>query len=303
MKKKSNYHEVTKISKGSDIALNIFMILLALACLYPLFLVFGISITDEKTVTLEGYKMIPSVVSFKAYEYVFTDAVDILRAYGVTIFVTVVGSLLSLTVISLYAYPLSRKDFRYRTQFTLVVFFTMLFNAGLVPWYMVYTNVLHIKDTVFAMILPGLMTPLYVLIMRTFYSTTIPESIIEAAKVDGASEFRIFTRIVLPLSKPSLATIGLFNVLYYWNDWYAPLLFISDEKLYNLQYLLYRINQSITYLTSQSNSLGNVSEILANIPSQTARMAMAIVVIGPIILAYPFFQKYFVEGLTVGSIK
>jgi putative aldouronate transport system permease protein len=179
----------------------------------------------------------------------------------------------------------------------------MLFNAGLVPWYMVYTNVLHIKDTVFAMILPWLMTPLYVLIMRTFYTTTIPESIIEAAKVDGASEFKIYTRIVLPLSKPSLATIGLFNVLCYWNDWYAPLLFITDEKLYNLQYLLYRINQSITYITSQSNSLGNVSEILANIPSQTARMAMAIIVIGPIVLAYPFFQKYFVEGLTVGSIK
>lgn len=303
MKNQKSFQDVTKISRSADLALNIFMIILALACLYPLLLVFGVSITDEKTVTMEGYKLIPKIISFSAYEYVFTDAVDIFRAYGVTIFVTVVGSLMSLTVISLYAYPLSRKDFRYRTQFTLIVFFTMLFNAGLVPWYMVYTNVLHIKDTVFAMILPGLMTPLYVLIMRTFYQTTIPEGIIEAAKVDGASEFKIFTRIVLPLSKPSLATIGLFNVLYYWNDWYAPLLFITDEKLYNLQYLLYRINQSITYLTSQSNSLGNVSELLANIPSQTARMAMAIIVIGPIVLAYPFFQKYFVEGLTVGSIK
>ncbi|MBN2795711.1 MAG: carbohydrate ABC transporter permease [Clostridia bacterium] len=279
------------------------MILLALACIYPLLLVFGISITDEKTVTLEGYRLIPKVISFKAYDYVFTDAVDIFRAYGVTILVTLLGSIMSLIVISLYAYPLSRKDFKYKTFFTFIVFFTMLFNAGLVPWYMVYTNILHIKNTLFAMILPGLMTPLYVLIMRTFYVTTIPESIIEAAKVDGASEFRIFTQIVLPLSKPSLATIGLFNVLFYWNDWYSPLLFITDEKLYNLQYLLYRINQSITYITSQSNSLGNVSEILANIPSQTARMAMAIIAIGPIVLAYPFFQKYFVEGLTVGSIK
>lgn len=303
MKNKKSFQEVTKISKSADIALNIFMIGLAIACLYPLLLVFGISITDEHTVTLQGYKLIPEVISFKAYEYVFTDAADIFRAYGVTIFVTIVGSISSLIVISLYAYPLSRKDFKYKTQFTLLVFFTMLFNAGLVPWYMVYTNVLHIKDTVFAMILPGLMTPLYVLIMRTFYSTTIPESIIEAAKVDGASELKIFTKIVVPLSKPSLATIGLFNVLFYWNDWYSPLLFITNEKLYNLQYLLYRINQSITYLTSQSNSLGNVSELLANIPSQTARMAMAIIVIGPIILAYPFFQKYFVEGLTVGSIK
>lgn len=301
MKKK--FQDVTKISKGADLAINIFMILLALACIYPMLLVLGISITEEQTVTLEGYKLIPSLVSFDAYDFVLNDAGAILRAYGVTIFITVVGSILSLCVISLYAYPLSRKDFRYRTQFTLIVFFTMLFNAGLVPWYMVYTNILHIKNTPMAMILPALMTPLYVLIMRTFYATTIPESIIEAAKVDGASEFRIFTKIVLPLSKPSLATIGLFNVLFYWNDWYSPLLFITDEKWYNLQFLLYRINQSITYLTSQTGSLGNVSELLANIPSQTARMAMAVIAIGPIVLAYPFFQKYFVEGLTVGSIK
>ncbi len=220
-----------------------------------------------------------------------------------TIFVTVVGSVLSLIVISLYAYPLSRKDFEHRKLFTLLVFFTMLFNAGLVPWYMVYVNVLHLKNSVFAMILPGLCTPLYVLIMRTFFQTTIPQSIIEAAKIDGASEFRIFTRIVLPLSKPSLATIGLFNVLFYWNDWYSPLLFITDEKLFNLQYMMYRVDRSITYLVSQSNTLGNVSELLANIPSQTARMAMAIIAIGPIIFAYPFFQKYFVAGLTVGSVK
>lgn len=303
MNKKITFQDSTKISKRADMVLNIFMILLVIACIYPIFLVFGVSITDEHTITLEGYRLIPKAVSLAAYEYVFTDAVDIFRAYGVTIMVTAIGSVLSLIVISLYAYPLSRRDFKYRTHFTLIVFFTMLFNAGLVPWYMVYTNVLHINNTIFAMILPGLMTPLYVLIMRTFYATTIPESIIEAAKVDGASEFMIFTRIVLPLSKPSLATIGLFNVLYYWNDWYAPLLFIKDEKLFNLQYLLYRINQSITYLTSQSNSLGNVSELLANIPSQSARMAMAIIAIGPIVLAYPFFQKYFVEGLTVGSIK
>jgi putative aldouronate transport system permease protein len=139
--------------------------------------------------------------------------------------------------------------------------------------------------------------------MRTFFNQSVPFEVVEAAKIDGASEFRIFFQIVIPLAKPALATIGLFNVLYYWNDWYAPLLFITDEKLFNLQYMLYRIDRSITYLVSQSNSLGNVSELLANIPSQTARMAMAIIAIGPIILAYPFFQRYFVAGLTVGSVK
>jgi len=252
---------------------------------------------------MHGYQLIPQVFSLNAYQFVLKEAVDILRAYSVTLFVTVVGSITSLMVISLYAYPLSRKDFRYKGFFTFLVFFTMLFNAGLVPWYMVYVNVLQVKNTIFALILPWLVTPLYVLIMRTFFQTTIPESLIEAAKMDGASEFTIFTRIVLPLAKPSLATIGLFNVLTYWNDWYAPLLFITDKKLFNLQYMMYRVDQSITYLTSNAGALNNASELLADIPSQTARMAMAIIAIGPIIFAYPFFQKYFVAGLTVGSIK
>lgn len=295
--------QAIKIKKSTDIVLNIIMFIACLACIFPILLVISVSLTNETVISQVGYRLIPTQLSLEAYEYVLKDAADILRAYGVTIFVTVVGSLLSLAVISLYAYPLSRKDFEHRRLFTFLVFFTMLFNAGLVPWYMVYVNVLHLKNSVFAMILPGLFTPLYVLIMRTFFQTTIPLSIIEAAKIDGASEFRIFTRIVLPLSKPSLATIGLFNVLFYWNDWYSPLLFITDEKLFNLQYMMYRVDRSITYLVSQSNTLGNVSELLANIPSQTARMAMAIIAIGPIIFAYPFFQKYFVAGLTVGSVK
>lgn len=300
---KSALESAIQISKKTNVLLNILMLFLTGICLYPLVLVFAVSITDEQLISQVGYKLIPDAISFKAFAYVLSDAKDILRAYGVTLFVTVVGSISSLSIISLYAYPLSRSDFRHRGVFTFLVFFTLLFNSGLVPWYMVYTNVLHIKNTVFALILPGLFTPLYVLIMRTFFATSVPYGIIEAAKIDGASEWRIFFQIVLPLSKPALATIGLFNVLYYWNDWYAPLLFITDERLYNLQYMLYRIDRSITYLVSQSNSLGNVTELLANIPSQTARMAMAIIAIGPIILAYPFFQKYFVAGLTVGSIK
>jgi putative aldouronate transport system permease protein len=154
-----------------------------------------------------------------------------------------------------------------------------------------------------ALILPYLMTPLYVLIMRTFFMTSIPEGIIEAAKIDGAGEFQTFVRIVIPLAKPALATIGLFNVLTYWNDWYAPLLFINDEKLFNLQYLMYRVDKAIMYLSNNASSINNATQIMANLPSQTARMAMAVIAIGPIILAYPFFQKYFVEGLTIGSIK
>ncbi len=299
----SGLEDATKISKRADVIINIIMLLLAFACIYPLLLVLAVSFTEETTISYMGYHLIPSKLSLDAYKYVLKDATDILRAYGVTILVTVLGSLSSLAVIALYAYPLSRKDFKHRRLFTFLVFFTMLFNGGLVPWYMVYVNVLHIKNTIMALILPGLFTPLYVLIMRTFFSTTIHPGLIEAAKIDGASEFRIFWQIVIPLSKPALATIGLFNVLFYWNDWYSPLLFITDEKLFNLQYMMYRVDQSITYLVSQSNSLGNVSELLANIPSQTARMAMAIIAIGPIIFAYQYFQQYFIAGLTIGSIK
>jgi len=279
------------------------MILCTIACVLPLIIVFSASITDEKTVTMYGYSLFPRELSLEAYKYIFKDIMVILRAYGVTVLVTVVGSALSLVTIALYAYPISRKDFKYRNVFTFIVFLTMLFNGGLVPWYMVYVNVLHIDDTIMALILPYLMTPLYVLIMRTFFMTTIPDGIIEAARIDGAGEFQTFVWIVLPLAKPVLATIGLFNLLTYWNDWYAPLLFINNEKLFNLQYLMYRVDKAIIYLSNNAGSINNATQIMANLPTQTARMAMAVIAIGPIILAYPFFQKYFVEGLTIGSIK
>ena len=279
------------------------MILCTIACVLPLLIVFSASITDEKAVTMYGYSLFPRNLSLEAYKYIFKDIMVILRAYGVTVFVTVVGSALSLVIIALYAYPISRKDFKYRNVFTFIAFLTMLFNGGLVPWYMVYVNVLHIDDTIMALILPYLMTPLYVLIMRTFFITTIPDGIIEAARIDGAGEFQTFVWIVLPLAKPVLATIGLFNLLTYWNDWYAPLLFINNEKLFNLQYLMYRVDKAIIYLSNNAGSINNATQIMANLPTQTARMAMAVIAIGPIILAYPFFQKYFVEGLTIGSIK
>ncbi len=295
--------DFTKINRKADIALNILMILCTIACVLPLIIVFSASITDEKTVTMYGYSLFPRELSLEAYKYIFKDIMVILRAYGVTVFVTVVGSALSLVIIALYAYPISRKDFKYRNVFTFIAFLTMLFNGGLVPWYMVYVNVLHIDDTIMALILPYLMTPLYVLIMRTFFITTIPDGIIEAARIDGAGELQTFVWIVLPLAKPVLATIGLFNLLTYWNDWYAPLLFINNEKLFNLQYLMYRVDKAIIYLSNNAGSINNATQIMANLPTQTARMAMAVVAIGPIILAYPFFQKYFVEGLTIGSIK
>jgi putative aldouronate transport system permease protein len=214
------------------------------------------------------------------------------------------GTALSLLVIALYAYPISRKDFKYRNQFTFFVFFTMIFGGGLVPWYMVCVQLLHLKNTIWAMIFPALMNGWYVLIMRTFFATSIPDSIIESAKIDGAGEWRTFFQIVLPLSLPGLATVALFNTLAFWNDWYLPLMFITKANLYNLQYTMYKMLANIQFLIQSSSAMsGRASEMLKNLPSETSRMAMCILAVGPIIFAYPFFQKYFVKGLTVGAVK
>lgn len=299
---KTKHVDYTRISKPANVILNIVMILLSASCILPLLLIFMVSITDNKEVLINGYSFFPKSITLSAYSYVFKNADAVATAYINSILVTIVGSILSLTIITFYAYVISRNEFRYKKLFTMLILFVFIFNPGMVPWYYVYTNVLHVQDTYFALIIPYLMTPLYVLIMRTFFQQTLPNEILEAAKIDGATEFQTFVRIAVPLCKPALATIGLFNVLQYWNDWYAPLMFITDTKYYTLQFLLYKLDQNIIYLTRNSQSV-DLSQALANLPSQTARMAIVIVVIGPIVFAYPFFQQYFVEGITIGAVK
>jgi putative aldouronate transport system permease protein len=275
----------------------------SLCCIIPLLLVIGVSFTDENTIVVDGYNFIPKVFSAEAYKWVFKSGDAIVRAYGLSIVVTIVGTICSVAIIAMFAYVISRKDFKYRNTFSFIVFFTMIFNGGMVPWYMVYTNLIPIKNTIFALIFPALVNAWYVMIMRTFFQTNVPDSIIESAKIDGAAEFRTFIQIVIPLAKPGLATIALFQTLDFWNNWYLPLMLIDDSKLFNLQYILYKTLNAIQYLAQASNITGGAAQILANLPSQTARMAMCVLAIGPIILAYPFFQKYFVKGLTVGAVK
>ena len=282
--------------------LHLIFIIYSLCCIVPLLLVVGISFSEEKSIAIYGYSFIPKVFSLEAYKWILKTGGAIFRAYGVTIFVTIVGTLLSLAVISMFSYVISRKDFRHRNKFSFIVFFTMIFNGGLVPWYMVYVNVLHFNDTILALLIPSIANAWYVMIMRTFYQTNVPDSLIESAKIDGAGEFRTFIQIVLPLAKAGLATIGLFQCLTYWNEWYLPLMFITDDKLFNLQYLLYKTLAAIQYL-SQAANLPQSSDVLAKLPSESARMAMCVLAIGPIVIAYPFFQKYFVKGLTVGAVK
>lgn len=286
-----------------NIILYLIFILLAITCIYPLLVVIGVSFTDESTISEYGFKVLPKAWTLDAYKYIFSSGDTILNAYGVTIFVTVVGTLLSTFVVSLYAYPLSRRDFKYRKIFTFIALFTMLFSGGTVAGYMVTTGVLHLKNSIWVLILPYVMNAWHVIVMRSFYSMSIPTAIIEAAKIDGASEYKTYFRIVMPLSLPGLATIALFATLTYWNDWWLPLLYITEPEKYNLQYLLQQMISNIQNLSENSATMSGASAELANLPKEGARMALCIIATGPILIVYPFFQKYFIQGLTVGSVK
>lgn len=289
------------ISRPSNVVLNAIFLLYTFMCIIPIVLVIIISFTEEKTIFKNGYSFFPEQWSIKAYQYLLKGGGMILNSYGVSIFVATVGTVLSILIIALYAYPLSRSNFRYKNIFSFLAYFTMIFGGGLVPWVIVYSSVIPIANTIWVLIVPYLMNAWYVIILRTFMRQTIPESIIESAKVDGAGEFRTFFVIVLPLCKAGLATIGLFCLLGYWNDWYLPLIFITNKDVYNIQFLMYQTLSNIQFMSN--TSIGNASEIAASMPSEGARMGVAVISIGPIIFAYPFFQKYFIQGLTIGAVK
>lgn len=288
---------------GFNIALHTFFIITVAATLFPVLLVLAVSLTDENTILLHGYSLIPYKFSLSAYRFLFEDSGTILHGYLITITATVVGTLINLLISTLYAYPISRKDFAPRGFLSFFIFFTILFNGGLVPWYLVFTNMVNVKDTLFALIVPGLlMNGFNVLIIRTFFQNTIPVSLLESANIDGAGEFRTWWQIVMPLSLPVLATIGLFSTLSYWNDWFNSLIFINKPNLFSLQYLMQKTLLDIQFLTTHTEA-NNAGSQLATIPTETVRMAMAVIGLGPIVLAYPFFQRYFIQGLTIGAVK
>jgi len=277
----------------------------SLLCIIPLILVIMVSVSDETAIVRSGYSFWPSEFSLDAYQFLFKDATAIVRAYGISIAVTLIGTITSMIIIALYAYPISRRDFPHAKFFTFFVFFTMLFNGGLVPWYLVYVQLLDLKNTMLALIVPLLVAAFFVLITRTFFQTTIPQAILESANMDGAGEMTIFFKIVLPLSLPVLATVALFQTLTYWNDWFLSLVFITKEANISIQYLMYKTMLNIQYLSNNSTAAAAIRAAGGEFkfPSESVRMAMVIVGIGPIVFAYPFFQKYFVKGLTVGAVK
>lgn len=298
-----SYRRENRISPLAETIINFVFILLALACILPVILVIIVSVTHNDSLINEGYSFFPKKWSLIAYQTVFKDFATMANAYKVSIGVTVVGTVLSVLLMALYAYPLSRKDYPYRNMFTFFLFFTMLFNGGIVSRYMIYTQTLHLKDSYMALILPLLIVPFNVIIMRTFFQSTIHPALIDSARIDGAGELRIFLRIVLPLSLPVLATMALFSTINYWNDWFNALLFINKEHMYPIQFLMLRVLKDVQYIRENLTIASQNPELLKNLPNESLQMALAFIAMGPILIVYPFFQKYFVKGLTVGAVK
>ena len=269
--------------------------IITIFCLLPFIMVVSGSLTNEEYIIMHGYSLWPKDFSTQAYKTIFTYPKQILTAYGVTI----IGTALGLFLISMGAYVLNRKDFKYRNGMSFYIYFTTLFGGGLIPWYILMTKYLHLKDTYLVLILPLLMTPFLIILMRNFFKS-IPDSIVESAKIDGAGDFTIYAKLIMPLSKSALATIGLFLALAYWNDWFISSIYIDTPSKYTLQYLLYKILQDAEFL--KSNAASNVTSSI-QIPTETLKLATAVVATGPVILFYPFVQKYFVDGLIVGAVK
>lgn len=281
----------------------VLMILLAIYCVIPFLLMLSVSFTSESALS-HGYKFWPEEFSSAAYEYLWAKRFTIGRCYALTILVTVVGTAANLVLTSLFAYPLSRKDFKQRNLFAFILFFTVLFNGGLTASYIVWTRLFHIKNTIWAYLLPGsLMGAMNVLMVRNYYNANIPYSIIEAARIDGANDLRIYTGIMVPLSKPVLTTIGLFAALGYWNNWTNGLYYISNTKLYTIQVYLKRLMDSIAFLKSSDTAAESAALAFKALPTEGARMAIAIIAILPILMVYPFIQKELVKGMVVGGVK
>lgn len=293
-----------RIKKTSDViwfkaVSAVLLTFLSLFCLIPFLLLLSGSVTPEEVIMTKGYQLIPSQITFEAYKVLFDSPMSLIRAYGVTIAVTGLGTFFGLFFTSMAAYVLASKEFKYRNQLSFFFYFTTIFGGGLVPWYIFLVKYLHFKNSMLAMIIPILINVTYMLIMKS-YMRAIPDAVYESAKLDGAGDFRIYLQISLPLSKAALATVGLFTALNYWNDWYNAMLFIDNEKLYPLQYFLHNMLSKADFLVMIASQSGIPA---VDMPTEPMKLAMTVVATGPIILLYPFLQKYFVKGVTIGAVK
>lgn len=288
----------TKQEKAFEVFASVVMICVMVIVIFPFLLLFISSITEENTLLINGYSIFPEKLSFDAYKYIWNSRDVIFRAYGITVCVTVIGTLAHVAIVAMAAYPLSLRNMPGRSFFSFVILFTMLFNGGLVPTYIIYTMVFHIKNTYWALLVPNLLFSSFnCIIVRTYLQSNVPSELYESAKIDGASEFQIFRRIVLPLGKPIFVTIGVFAGLNYWNDWTNGLYYISDQSKYSIQQVLNVMVKNIEYLTKFGR--GSVSSV----PSISLRMAIAFAAMLPILILYPFLTKYFEKGIALGAVK
>lgn len=302
-KQEESGQSLNQIKKSTNVVFNIVFLILGVMCVIPLLFVFSISITEEEALRTNGYQLIPSVFSGSAYKFLWNERGMILRAAFMSILVTIVGTLIAIALDTSMGYVVSRRNFRLKKLYTWLIFIPMVFNGGMLASYVVVNNILGLSNTIWALILPLACSSFSVTICRTFFRTTVPDSIIESAKIDGAGQFRIWSQIVMPISKPVIATIGMFAAFGYWNDWFQASLYIQDTKLQTLQSLLNQMQKNIEYIANNPYGGLSMQEYKLSMPTESVRMAIAIVIIVPIACTYPFFQKYFISGLTIGSVK
>ena len=300
-----NMNRLNRIHPVTNFIFNAIFLILALCCFLPIIFIFMISITDNDVIKKEGYQIFVTARTFsgKAYEYLWSQRNTILNALWVSVYVTALGTVIGVALTCLLGYVLSRKEHKLNGFLTIMIFIPMVFGGGMAASYVINTQVLKLTDTMWALILPLAVSSWNVTISRTFFKSTIPDSIIESAKMDGASQLTIFFKIVLPISKPVLATIGLFLAFGYWNDWFQAKLYISSDELRSLQSMLNQMQENLSYLTKNPTAGLTASALAKSMPQESVRMAIAFVVAVPIACIYPFFQKYFISGLTVGAVK
>jgi putative aldouronate transport system permease protein len=300
----TGYERFDRVHIITNILFSLLFLFLALICVLPVLFVLSISLSAEDSIIEFGYRFIPPIFSTEGFAYLIQQREVILRSVGISIFVTVFGTVLGVLLTTLMGYVISRPDYKLRNFLTWLVFVPMVFNGGLIATYYINSNFLRLSNTVWALILPLCVSSFNIVICKTFFRLTIPDSLVESAKIDGATQLTIFFKLVLPLSLPVLATIALFLTFGYWNDWWQAMLYIDNRNLYTLQALLNGIMADINMLAQNSHLLGMTqAELIASMPKEAARMAIAVVIVLPIACAYPFFQRYFISGLTIGAVK